>query len=57
MSVRGSTVAVPDALALALADGRSLEHRTGGDPDGFPFVYHSGTPSAAIVDPLVWDAA
>ncbi|WP_297625758.1 hypothetical protein [Nocardioides sp.] len=50
-------MAVPDALALALADGRSLEHRTGGDPDGFPFVYHSGTPSAAIVDPLVWDAA
>jgi len=42
---------------LVLSDGRSLEYLTGGDPDGFPFVYHSGTPSAAVVDPLVQDAA
>lgn len=53
MSVRRS--AVPEILVLS--DGRSLEYLTGGDPDGFPFVYHSGTPSAAVVDPLVWDAA
>jgi pimeloyl-ACP methyl ester carboxylesterase len=42
---------------LALPDGRSLEYLTGGDPDGFPLAYHSGTPSAAVVDPLIWGAA
>lgn len=42
---------------LALPDGRSLEYLTGGDPDGFPFVYHSGTPTAAVHDPAFWDAA
>jgi pimeloyl-ACP methyl ester carboxylesterase len=45
------------AQNLALPDGRSLEYLTGGDPDGFAFVYHSGTPSAAVHDPLIWDAA
>jgi len=42
---------------LTLPDGRSLEYLTGGDPDGFPLAYHSGTPSAAVVDRLIWDAA
>lgn len=42
---------------LALPDGRSLEYLTGGDPDGFALAYHSGTPSAAVVDQLIWDAA
>lgn len=42
---------------LALPDGRSLEYLTGGDPAGFPFVYHSGTPTAAVHDPAFWDAA
>jgi pimeloyl-ACP methyl ester carboxylesterase len=38
-------------------DGRQLEVLTGGDPHGFPFLYLSGTPSAAVrYDPL-WDAA
>lgn len=45
------------AQNLVLPDGRSLEYLTGGDQDGFPFAYHSGTPSAAVVDPLIWDAA
>jgi pimeloyl-ACP methyl ester carboxylesterase len=45
------------AQSLTLADGRELEFLTGGAEDGFPLAYHSGTPSAAIVDPLIWDAA
>lgn len=45
------------ASMLPLPDGRELEYLTGGDPDGFPFVHHSGTPSAAVHDPLIWDAA
>lgn len=43
--------------SLALPDGRALELLTGGAADGFPLVYHSGTPSAAVVDPLMWAAA
>jgi pimeloyl-ACP methyl ester carboxylesterase len=42
---------------LALRDGRALEYLTVGAADGFPLVYHSGTPSAAVVDPLIWAAA
>jgi pimeloyl-ACP methyl ester carboxylesterase len=45
------------AQTLVLPDGRSLELLTGGDPAGFPLVYHSGTPSSAVVDPLIWGAA
>jgi pimeloyl-ACP methyl ester carboxylesterase len=45
------------AQTLVLPDGRTLEYLTGGDPDGFAFVYHSGTPSAAVHDPLFWSAA
>jgi pimeloyl-ACP methyl ester carboxylesterase len=45
------------AEMLTLPDGRSLEYLTGGDPDGFPLAYHAGTPSGAVVDPLIWDAA
>jgi pimeloyl-ACP methyl ester carboxylesterase len=29
-------------------DGRSLEVLTGGDPDGFPLLFHGGSPSAAL---------
>jgi len=29
-------------------DGRALEVLTGGDPDGFPLLYHGGSPSAAV---------
>lgn len=42
---------------LTLDDGRTLEHLVGGDPDGFPLVYHSGTPSAAVEDPALFGAA
>ncbi|HSU02621.1 MAG TPA: alpha/beta fold hydrolase [Nocardioides sp.] len=42
---------------LDLPDGRSLEYLTGGDPAGFPLVYHSGTPSAAVAYAPLWDAA
>jgi pimeloyl-ACP methyl ester carboxylesterase len=30
------------------ADGRTLEVLTGGDPDGFPLLFHGGSPSAAV---------
>ena len=29
-------------------DGRGLEVLTGGDPDGFPLLFHGGSPSAAV---------
>jgi pimeloyl-ACP methyl ester carboxylesterase len=29
-------------------DGRSLEVLTGGDPDGFPLLFHGGSPSAVV---------
>ena len=45
------------AHSLTLPDGRELEYLTGGAADGFPLAYHSGTPSAAVVDPLLWAAA
>lgn len=45
------------AHSLTLPDGRELEYLTGGAADGFPLVHHTGTPSAAVVDPLVWAAA
>lgn len=33
---------------LPSGDGRDLEVLLGGDPDGFPWLFHSGTPSAAV---------
>lgn len=38
-------------------DGRRLEYLTGGAEDGFPFLFHSGTPSAAVRFEPLWDAA
>lgn len=38
-------------------DGRTLEVLTGGDPDGFPLVYHGGSPSAAVAYPPLDEAA
>ena len=32
-------------------DGRSLEVLTGGDPDGFPLLFHGGSPSAVVPFP------
>ena len=37
-------------------DGRTLEVLTGGDPDGFPLLFHGGSPSAAVRYPP-FDAA
>ena len=38
---------------VSAGDGRTLEVLTGGDPDGFPLLFHGGTPSAAVrYDPL-----
>ena len=45
------------AHSLTLPDGRELEYLTGGAANGVPLVHHTGTPSAAVVDPLVWAAA
>lgn len=33
---------------VATGDGRVLEVLTGGDPDGLPWLFHSGSPSAAV---------
>ncbi|MCW2795204.1 alpha/beta fold hydrolase, partial [Nocardioides sp.] len=38
-------------------DGRVLEVLTGGDPDGFPWLFHSGSPSAAVAYAPIDDAA
>jgi pimeloyl-ACP methyl ester carboxylesterase len=35
-------------IDVRTSDDRTLEVLTGGDPQGFPFVYHGGTPSAAV---------
>lgn len=34
------------------SEGRNLEVLTGGDPAGFPLLFHTGTPSAAVEAPL-----
>lgn len=42
---------------LTLPDGRTLEFLTGGAEGGVPFLYHSGTPSAALRHEPMWAAA
>jgi pimeloyl-ACP methyl ester carboxylesterase len=42
---------------VEVADHRRVEVLTGGPEDGFPFVYHSGTPSGAAAFPTLVDAA
>ncbi len=42
-----------DALLIDARDGRDLEVLVGGDPDGFPWLYHGGTPSAAVGSELL----
>jgi pimeloyl-ACP methyl ester carboxylesterase len=42
---------------VSTPDGRRLEILTGGAPDGLPFLFHSGTPSAALGYEPLWDAA
>ncbi len=33
---------------VSTPDGRTLEVLTGGDPEGFPLLFHGGSPSAAV---------
>lgn len=42
---------------VASPQGGELEVRTGGAPGGFPLLYHSGTPSAAVPFPQLERAA
>lgn len=46
-----------DTTTVATPDGRDLEVRDEGDRDGFPLLFHSGTPSAAVHWPFVGEAA
>ena len=45
------------ALTVTTPDGRQLEVLDGGDPDGFPWLQHGGTPSAAVPFPVFDTAA
>src|SRR5690348_3292010 len=42
-----------DVLSIDARDGRELEVLVGGDPDGFPWLYHGGTPSAAVASDVL----
>jgi pimeloyl-ACP methyl ester carboxylesterase len=44
-------------LEVPTPDGRILEVLTEGDPDGYPLLYHSGTPSGAVPFPTLDRAA
>jgi pimeloyl-ACP methyl ester carboxylesterase len=46
-----------DHLEIKTDDGRVLEVLTGGDPDGLPWLYCSGTPSAAVPFARIDEAA
>jgi pimeloyl-ACP methyl ester carboxylesterase len=47
----------PERLTVTTTDSRSLEVLVEGPADGFPVVYHSGTPSAAVSYPPLSQAA
>lgn len=44
-------------LDVQTPDGRTLEVLTGGDPGGFPWLFHGGSPSAAVAFEPVEEAA
>jgi pimeloyl-ACP methyl ester carboxylesterase len=46
-----------DFLDVTLPDGRTVEVLTGGDPAGYPWLFHGGSPSAAAPWDLVDEAA
>ena len=46
-----------DVHEVKADDGRTLEVLTGGDPDGLPWLYHSGSPTAAVPFATFEDAA
>jgi pimeloyl-ACP methyl ester carboxylesterase len=47
----------PYRLSVTTSDSRSLEVVAEGPEDGFPLVYHSGTPSGAVSFPYLAEAA
>lgn len=49
--------AFADLRKTVLPDGREVEYLVEGDPDGFPLVFHHGTPGAAVPYPRVAAAA
>ncbi|GAA2146867.1 alpha/beta hydrolase [Nocardioides koreensis] len=46
-----------ERLEVKTDDGRVLEVLTGGDPDGLPWLYHGGSPTAAVPYPVFEDTA
>jgi pimeloyl-ACP methyl ester carboxylesterase len=42
-----------DMGTVSLRDGRNLEYLVEGDGDGFPLVFHHGTPGSGVSDPQV----
>lgn len=46
-----------DFLDVTLPDGRTVEVLTGGDPSGYPWLFHGGSPSAAAPWDVVDDVA
>ena len=46
-------MAIDEARMMTTADGRTLEVRDCGPEDGFPLVFHWGTPSGAVSAPFL----
>lgn len=46
-----------ERLEVETDDGRVLEVLTGGDPDGLPWLYHGGSPTAAVPHATFEDTA
>ncbi|MFC4782906.1 alpha/beta fold hydrolase [Nocardioides sp. MAHUQ-72] len=46
-----------DHIEVHTDDGRVLEVLTGGDPDGLPWLYHGGSPTAAVPYPTFDEVA
>jgi pimeloyl-ACP methyl ester carboxylesterase len=46
-----------DVFEIPGPEGRTLEVLTGGDPDGFPLLFHSGSPSAVAANAGMDDTA
>jgi pimeloyl-ACP methyl ester carboxylesterase len=46
-----------DFIDVTTPDGRTVEVLTGGDPSGYPWLFHGGSPSAAAPYALIDEAA
>ncbi|GAA1950986.1 alpha/beta hydrolase [Nocardioides panacihumi] len=42
-----------DVFEIGGPDGRTIEVLTGGTPDGFPLLFHAGSPSAVAFNPMI----